>query len=396
MRELLSGVDPVRAARLRAAQAFPYLQSAIWSMALVQTDQIKTMAVDTGWRCYYNEPEMRKLDVEEVGAILVHEVWHLLRSHFARAERLGINRENFENWNVATDCEINDDVIAQGGRLPKWVLRPEQFGWDPNELAETYYQKISEKQQATPGFQFRGNSDLSFGGSCADNIPRSYELDRSHRQAPAKDDAQAEVIRRQVALEIVGGCGRGHLPGQMKRWAEAKLEPPKVDWRMELMANVRHAVGQVLGKTDYTFRKFGRRSNEHALRPAMISYRPNVAVVVDTSGSIDQDQLAKAINETHHVIKTLNSPVTVIACDTQTEVTQKVFDVKAINLQGGGGTEMGEGIRVAMRQRPKPDIVVTITDGFTAWPAEGPAARHITVLTDERGHRPKFGKTVVI
>jgi predicted metal-dependent peptidase len=70
--------------------------------------------------------------------------------------------------------------------------------------------------------------------------------------------------------------------------------------------------------------------------------------------------------------------------------------VKAINLKGGGGTEMAEGIRVAMQQRPRPDIVVTITDGITAWPADGPAARHITVLTNDLGNRPKFGKTVVI
>jgi predicted metal-dependent peptidase len=128
----------------------------------------------------------------------------------------------------------------------------------------------------------------------------------------------------------------------------------------------------------------------------MISFRPNVTVVVDTSGSVDQNRLAMAINETHHVIKTLNSPVRVIACDTQAEVSEKVFNVKAINLKGGGGTEMGEGIRAAMQQKPMPDIVVTITDGITSWPAEAPAARHITVLTNERGNRPRFGKTVVI
>jgi predicted metal-dependent peptidase len=395
MKCLLSTVDPVRAARLRAATTFPYLQSAIWSMALVKTEQVETMAVDTGWRCYYNEQAMRQLDVEEVGAIFVHEVWHLLRSHFARAERLSINLDDLQGWNVATDCEINDDVIAHGGKLPDWVLRPERYGWDPNELAESYYQKILKKQEEDPEFQFRGACDPSFGGSCADNIPRPYELDRSHREAPAKDDAQAELIRRQVAREIVNsGCG--HLPGQMKRWAESKLEPPKVNWRRELMANVRHAFAQVVGKTDYTFRKFGRRSNESAVRPSMISFRPNVTVVVDTSGSVDQNRLAMAINETHHVIKTLNSPVTVIACDTQAEVSEKVFNVKAINLKGGGGTEMGEGIRAAMQQKPMPDIVVTITDGITSWPAEAPAARHITVLTTERGNRPRFGKTVVI
>ena len=253
--------DYVRAARLRTSKLFPYLQSAIWSMTLIKTDQVETMAVDTGWRCYYNEAAMRKRPIEEVSTILVHEVWHLLRKHHQRAERLGINNQNALAWNVATDCEINDDLLAQGGKLSDCLL-PSRFGWLPDQLAETYYAKIPVRPaslSSSGGGSGEGNcSDetgsfvqklkgaMWFGGSCADNIPRAYELPPNIREAPRKGEAEAELIRRQVARDITSTKSRGTLPGGMNRWAEDLLAPPKVNWRRELLVNVRRAVAKIM------------------------------------------------------------------------------------------------------------------------------------------------------
>ena len=54
-------------------------------------------------------------------------------------------------------------------------------------------------------------------------------------------------------------------------------------------------------------------------------------------------------------------------------------------LTGGGGTDMRVGISMAMRARPKPDLIVVITDGETRWPATPPTARVVVALvhTDE-------------
>ena len=425
--------DYVRAARLRTSKLFPYLQSAIWSMTLVKTDRIETMGVDSGWRCYYNEAAMRKRPIEEVSTILVHEVWHLLRKHHQRAERLGINSYNFDPWNAAADCEINDDVLAQGGTLSNCLL-PSLFGWPPDQLAETYYAMIPSRAvclmsldsqagvytgsnggagqgqrtgQATGsqagGGDFSDEADLFvkkikgakwFGGSCADNIPRGYELPQGLREAPAKGAAEAELIRRQVAHDIASPKSRGTTPAGIKRWAEEVLAPPKVNWRRELLVNVRRAVAQIMGKTDYTYRRVGRRSTETVLRPAMITFRPHVAVVIDTSGSITKEELGAALREARHVIKTLNAPISVISCDAQAEVTKKVFDPRSVQLIGGGGTDMCVGIDAATKLKPRPDVIVTITDGITPWPDRAPAAEHITLLTSQNGSKPKFGKTI--
>jgi predicted metal-dependent peptidase len=365
-------------------------------MTLIKTDQIETMGVDSGWRCYYNEAAVRRWPNEEVSSTLVHEVWHLLRKHHQRAARLGINQETHLNWNIASDCEINDDLLAQGGTLSDCLL-PSLFGWPPDQLAEIYYAKIPAREASQWLAAACGGGVEWLGGSCADNIPRSYELPRDLREAPAKGETEAELIRRQVACEIASASkSRGTLPGGMTRWAQDVLAPPKVDWRRELLVNVRRAIAQIVGQTDYTYRRFGRRSTDQVLRPAMITYRPNVAVVIDTSGSVSDQELNDALSETHHVIKTLNAPVSVIACDAKAEVTKKVFDPRSVQLTGGGGTDMRVALKAAAALKPRPDVIITITDGFTPWPDRAPAAEYITVLTNNGGQKPKFGKTIPI
>jgi predicted metal-dependent peptidase len=397
-------------------------------MTLVKTDQIPTMGVDSGWRCYYNEAAMRKRPIESVSTILVHEVWHLLRKHHHRAERLGIDRLTADPWNVAADCEINDDLVAHGGTLSDGLV-PSLFGWPADQLAETYYAMIPERtvslislegggegtggsrqqdQAAGSRSSPRGEGDQAdrfaetvkrakwFGGSCADNIPRAYELPPSLREAPRKGEAEAELIRRQVAQAISSCKSRGTVPDGINRWAEGVLAPPKVNWRRELLVNVRNAMAQIMGRTDYTYRRFGRRSTETVLRPAMISFSPHVAVVIDTSGSIGQAELNDALRETRQVIKTMNAPISVIACDAQAHVTSKVFDPRSVQLVGGGGTDMRVGIEAAAKLQPRPDVIITITDGFTPWPDQAPAAHHITLLTSQNGSKPPFGKTITL
>ena len=56
----------------------------------------------------------------------------------------------------------------------------------------------------------------------------------------------------------------------------------------------------------------------------------------------------------------------------------------------GGGTDMGEGITQALALRPRPSIVVVLTDGFTPWPAEAPRGAKVIVglIEGRRGIGP--------
>ncbi len=109
-------------------------------MIPVKTDLIASMAVDTRWRLYYNEAWINAHSVEENAAVLIHEVSHLLREHDARKHAAAVKDATL--WNTATDCEINDDLTAEGLPLPDNPPVPERFGLQAGENAETYYRQL--------------------------------------------------------------------------------------------------------------------------------------------------------------------------------------------------------------------------------------------------------------
>jgi predicted metal-dependent peptidase len=69
----------------------------------------------------------------------------------------------------------------------------------------------------------------------------------------------------------------------------------------------------------------------------------------------------------------------VLSCDAQVHSVKRVSRASQVELLGGGGTDMGEGITQALALRPRPSIVVVLTDGFTPWPLEAPRAAKVIV-----------------
>jgi hypothetical protein len=65
---------------------------------------------------------------------------------------------------------------------------------------------------------------------------------------------------------------------------------------------------------------------------------------------------------------------------------------------------MGEGIATAFRLRPRPSIIIVLTDGFTPWPPEPPPGSRVIVglLVQGRGSGmsppagPDWARTIAI
>ena len=61
------------------------------------------------------------------------------------------------------------------------------------------------------------------------------------------------------------------------------------------------------------------------------------------------------------------SDLFVIACDSAPTKAQRVFSANKVNLSGGGGTDMGVGIKSAGDIHPRIDICIVLTDGICPW-----------------------------
>ena len=394
--------EAFRLARLVSAEVCPYFMHALFAAQPVAAPGLGTFAVDARWRLYLDPEQLvgaRAWPTPLAGAVLLHEVGHLVRQHADRAEALP-HPVDASRWNWAADAEINDDLLAAGVVLPEGVVAPESFGCAAGGVAEDYYAALGDPSSPWaddedgdgPGCG-SGAGGVGWPGECAADAVT---------ESPGLDAAEADLVRRNVAHAVreTGGVGRGSAPQGVLRWAERVLTPPTVSWDRLLRALVRRAVADAAGRTDYTYARPSRRRVPGVVLPAMRAPSLGVSLVVDTSGSMRAIDLDAAMSETVGVLRSAGvarDRVLILACDAATTVPQRVRSIREVRLVGGGGTDMRVGIAAAQAARPAPQVVVVFTDGDTPWPAVPARARLVcAVIGNPHAQTPPWARTVHI
>jgi predicted metal-dependent peptidase len=218
-------------------------------------------------------------------------------------------------------------------------------------------------------------------GSGVHGQARPWELHADDPSTNALSDFDRQALQEEVARKIVEHQKeQGTLPAGWLRWAEAILKP-KVNWREQLKRILRGVISEGLGhRLDYSYRRPHRRSAVYhpMYLPALQGeYKPRVACVVDTSGSISDRELMQSLAEVRAVLEALRIPVTIIPCDAVPYEAIRVFhgsDWLKVRqgLRGGGGTDMVAGLNAALALKPKPEAVIVLTDGHTPFPSTRP------------------------
>lgn len=380
----LTGADAelFAAARLRAARDQPFLASAIFALVPVDSPGKGTFGVDRWWRVYVDMEVAHRWGVAATAAVLIHEAHHVVRDHHDRARRLGVSHETFDTWNLAADAAINDDLVADGLPLPRPVL-PHHIGCDRHGFEESYYRALLDDRPDGPTAECGSGS----GGAA---LPWEIE-DEPASPADGLDPVDADAVRRSVAHEVLSRERRDEeLPPSLLRWARALVEPT-VPWQTilrstvgrDLRASSRHA------EADWTRPDRRGDASPDMLRPGRRHLAPRVVVVLDTSASMDDRLLAAAVSEIDALLHRDGiTPIDVVVCDEEAVRAQRIRRLGELQLSGGRGTDMSVGIDAAVALRPRPRVVVVLTDGETWWPEPPPNTSVIAVLLDAPDREP--------
>ena len=404
----------VMAARIVAQARWPYLSTLLFNLKIVESSQLPTLAVDDGWRMYYSPAFVMEQTAEALATMVLHEALHCVNQHGPRFRALSQSRHLHVTWNFAGDVGINH--VLDRAQMPWGDFEPLRFThlskFDVNSemgtekifftIVEYFDQHPEEVEQ------------FSDCGSIIGGEARDYEISRGDSDNPAIKSDQQDVIRDQVAQEILKHAyakGIGSIPGELLRWAQELLEPT-IDWRKALAGAFRTSLATVLGRRDYVYTRPSRRQsamrigNHEIILPSMRKPAPPaIAIIVDTSGSIGNDEITLFLSEVDGIVKAngISQGVTVIPCDADIGEIQKLRSrgaITSLKLTGGGGTDMGVGIAAAGKLRPTPKIVIVLTDGFTPWPTSLPKGVEtlIVCLTAEESlsTTPNWAKTILI
>lgn len=404
------------AARLMAAYQFPYFAAALFMLRPMKVNKFGTLATSQNGIMRWDPEFVESITIKELASVIVHELFHILFNHFERkknkhADIMVMQEVNGKLimtslWNIAGDAEINDGLIESKLDLPKFAVTPASLREDgiekaaDNLLAEEYYDLLLENHKKN------GGKVIYLPHPCGGCSGHQLPCEENDRDNPnGWSEAEKQLLIQQVANELqkYDKGNPGKLSNKLMLVVEGILGPPKIPWQQKLGRCLRKAVEDRLGTSaDYSYRKLNRKNfSLDVILPSLLYYIPTVTVVIDTSGSMNNDRLVACLSEIGGIIKTCRAKINFIAndCDGISGITTvPCTTMKQVlsNLKGGGGTDFRPAFKFLEKQKVKPSLVVYLTDGEGPAPEKAPSMEVIWVIVDTGVAPAKWGRSIFI
>jgi len=270
----------------------------------------------------------KSLSEEHRMGLLKHELLHVSFGHIATRDRY----PDKKLANIAMDIEINQYIdpnyLPAGGltlnTFPELNL-PERAG------TKYYYDELQNAadQGTCPSLQ-----------QLLDDMDgESQYCHKTWENFDDIPDAERKMIEKQIEHQLKETADStekrcGNIPGELKDLIKRlrHVEPAKFDWRGYL----RRFVGN--SSKVYT-KKLRRKYNKRYIsNPGLkIKFKNHICVGIDTSGSVNNDELKEFVNELCHMHKT-GHKITVVQCDTGIRSVEDFNPNKDFEVHGRGGT----------------------------------------------------------
>jgi hypothetical protein len=193
--------------------------------------------------------------------------------------------------------------------------------------------------------------------------------------------SEEENMRREVAKRVIEEriTRAGDASSNVLTWAKSVLSP-KTDWRSQLRAAIANAIVYVQGFDEPTRSREGRRESEFFIAPGTREPVPEVAVVLDSSGSMTQayrgmprgiNIMDQAIAELDAILSSFNTiGIPVYVTDTAVAWCKRVWSMDQVSITDNmGGTNLKVGIDAAYNAETMPQVIIVLTDGqCVGWP----------------------------
>lgn len=307
---------------------YPFFGTIASGMESVVNDNIESFATREG-RFEYREGYMEPLSESERIFTLCNGALHEALSH---TQRRG-NRSPWL-WNMACDYAINTLLIDNGFTPPPAITYDKRFG---NLSAEEIYHELSLEfldQEQSDRDSDEGRDDEGLD----EKLSRTQREKRSE-EALNKSDPLSEAIH--------------HL-----------IQPKQkslIDWRSEL----RERVGGYY-VSDYTLIPPSKKLlYDGVYLPGVHSRHLELAIAIDSSGSVDEVLLSQFIAEVESITELFGSyTIDLIVCDDRIRSYETFERGEAITytLSGGAGTDFRPVFELIESWMYRPKLLLYFTD----------------------------------
>ena len=346
----------------------------------------------------YNPDFVAKLSFREIKGLLAHEALHPALGFWERFHIRDIKIAN-KAHDYAINVPIKDspDMDLPTGGLFKEEFRnksaEEIFFILEEEKREQAKDKSSESGDAgkepEQGDDYTLEGDVN--GDITDEIEQEYyndargkEVSKEEMDEIRKDAEQRWKDTLQQAFVAEKNSGKGNLPA----WMVAEIEGilfPKMDFKRLL----KRFFGRFGSPARPSFKHRNRRNTftpDTFVKPRMINSLPRLYVLIDTSGSMWDQEGYRMVQGALGIIKRLANndqyDIEIIMADTCVKEEMKFKDVmkavkdKKLKSIGGGGSSFVSAFEriwdLAVKENMSQAPILCITDGYIDVPKKEP------------------------
>ncbi|WP_244834619.1 VWA-like domain-containing protein [Clostridium sp. BJN0001] len=310
-----------------------------------------------GFNMYFNPHIFLECTKKEMAALFKHEIYHIMYMHYTRAKKMlqSISKEACE---VALDISINQYI----NNLPLWsrklnkVEREYNVSLMPDKTAEEYGKIINKSiklREKSKDYSKDKNNDKKIN---------DFELKDSHKlweESNLNYDEIRSLIKKTAFSKVIK-----NIPEGLEEPIKALIYTPEIPWQNVLKMQITKVKS---GYKKTTARLNRRQPNRYDLRGNLPEKKSKIAVVIDISASISEDEMKKFLIEIISIVKNNESEITVIECDDKIRSVYKLKDENDIKKRSknNGSTLYSPVFEYLKENRMKDYLVIYFTDGVS-------------------------------
>ena len=354
------------------------------------TDKIDTAGINERGDLFFNPDFIKNLTDEELKGVVCHEILHLAFQHPWRCQ----SRDKLI-FNVAADLKVNSELANRRDlTLPKGsVVIDYNNTWTFGKIVikdvvmkttEQIYDEMYRVMKKLPGIIF----DLIGGNSAQD------EKEKQIAQVPGHELKGLAKEWAQRIQQANGSVQKGDIPAGLRRELDT-LVNPELPWTQI----IRERFSRITKRK--TWRRCNRKYLPFFFPGSWKDLGLNAVCVIDTSGSMDEEDLTKAVSEILGLADSFPA-VHLYIISNDADVWGEPIEVKNGNrekikhleLQGGGGTDFRPAFElVTQRWSSKIDCLIFFTDGYGDFPEKAPGYQTYWITQSDDVTFP-FGKVI--
>lgn len=306
---------------------------------------------------YFNPIIFLNLNMRQMESTIKHEILHVISMHLVRAKELK-GKYSTLAINMAMDIVVNKYL----NNLPPYAVTLENVNVKYNLKLEPYepFEYYVEKIQTELDLQEVDKDGEEDDTRQSNDIETEYNPEKTHDIWEDSNNLDEETLK-EFTQKAINNSQKGKIPeyldGMISSLKNSKGELP---WNLYL----NRLMGTVESNKKKTITRRNRRQpNRLDLRGQLRSHKAEIAVALDISGSISDEEFKQAIKEVLNIVKNYNHEITIIECDNEIRRVYKVKSVKDIKerLKRRGSTKFSPVFEYANNK--KINLLVYFTDG---------------------------------